>query len=87
MARRPSVVHAELRAGARARDAILREAVSRLFRNATDPDTEAKTLLSVIERKLAGGTAEIGVARQIIAEALCAETRRRITALGTDGTP
>ena len=87
MARRPSAVHAELRADARARDAILREALSRLLRNATDPDIEARTLLSVIERRLGGGGPEMGVARQIIEEAIREDTRKRISALGTDGSP
>ena len=67
--------------------AILREALSRLLRNATDPDIEARALLSVIERRLGGGGPEMGVARQIIEEAIREETRKRITALGTDGTP
>ncbi|MEJ0020514.1 MAG: hypothetical protein WDN25_28985 [Acetobacteraceae bacterium] len=97
MPRRPPL-RGHAGADAQARDLILRAALPRLFRLVPDPDAEARTLLSAVERRLGEASdprrvtadelaALQDAVRRIIAAAADDERARRLAVLGTDGTP
>ena len=79
----------ETRAQSAARALISGEVLPRLLRAVQDPDVEAKNLLAAIRRRVddRDSVATLSFVRQIVAAAVDNERNRRMTELGTDGTP
>lgn len=89
MPRRPMPERGETRAQSAACALISGEVLPRLLRAAQDPDVEAKNLLAAIRRRVddRDSVATLSFVRQIVAAAVDNERNRRMTELGTDGTP
>jgi hypothetical protein len=68
---------------------ICDEVLPRLLRAVQDPDAEATNLLAAIRRRVddEDSVATLSFVRQIVEAAVNDERSRRMTELGTDGTP